>query len=1014
MTPDQSMLNEFKAEASEHITNLEKDLLSLENKEKQQDKSYIDNIFRAVHSIKGSSSFLNFNSITDVSHAMETLIQKFRDNRLDINTNHIDALLEGLDLLAKLVNDPLNINNISISSVCEKINHLSSESKALNEINRTTSIKKIQTSSKLNKNDHSKESVSDNRPVDQLTLKDLNRLGFKHDYSEIPNEMHLFIIQFDIFDIEEKNNYPPIQFLHDLNDMGKIVDGKTDLKISSIEEIPNNKSLIFEILYETRLKKEELPLLLNLPESCFFHIKQGESQESTDSVTLQNKKPSLELIEKKPKLVQTESKKKSTLRPDKNHKEKQKTESNLLSSKIQSQGKENVNENENEKDSVNTQTKHQKESEEISVEVQTDSSAVSVKTETIRMGIDIIDKIMNLAGELVLVRNQLMLVVDKHNTRQTNISQRLDMVTSELQEAIMRTRMQPVGNLLSKLPRIVRDLGKKLNKLIVVITKGDDVELDKNILENLSDPLTHIIRNACDHGIEFPEQRIDAGKTEIGYIKVSAYHEAGQINIKIEDDGKGIDLQKVKEIAMEKKLKTKKDIHLMSDKDLIRLIMLPGFSTRNQATKISGRGVGMDVVKNAIEDMSGSIDLHSEKGTGTIINLRLPLTLAIIPSLIVVVNNERLAIPEVNVEELISLYDQDIYTKIETNGDQEVYRLRKYLLPLVRLKEVLSRKGEFNESVRFEIAEKYNKLAQKRLEKNPEKLQEILIFAVLKNGNMRFGLIIDEVIGTEEIVVNPIHSVIKDIKIFSGTTIMGDGTVALILDVNGIVDHCGLVFSNYSENQYSKGILKSQSDTHRILLFKCGQKEQFAMPLLLMKRVEIIEPEKIQEIGDREYVSIDGKTIQIVRLNKILNVSEVTEFKRMFLLIPKQSPKPFGLIVSRLIDVINMPLELNREDCIEDGFLGTALIEEKITLFVDIFKIIEKVFQAGIPEKPMELKSSIQIPKKVLLVEDTVFFRRLIEGQLSSEGFDVSTAENGVKALELLEKEKFDIILSDI
>jgi len=592
----------------------------------------------------------------------------------------------------------------------------------------------------------------------------------------------------------------------------------------------------------------------------------------------------------------------------------------------------------------------------------------------------------------------------------------LDMVTSELQEAIMRTRMQPVKNLFSRLPRIVRDISRKIGKSIVVITTGDEVELDKNILESLSDPLIHIIRNACDHGIEFPKDRTSSGKPETGYIKVHAFHEAGQINIKIEDDGRGIDPESIKTLAIQNNLKSEKEINMMSSKDLLRLIMLPGFTTASKTTEISGRGVGMDVVKESVEQMSGSIELFSDVGKGTTIHLRLPLTLAIIPSLVVIVNNERLAIPEVNVEELVSLYDQEIYTFIETNGDQEVFRLRNALLPVVRLNEVLARKKRFTESVRFEISEKYNHMSQQMISNSTDdELQEILIFAVLKAGNRRFGLIVDQVLGTEEIVVNPLHSLINTIKIYSGTTIMGDGTVALILDVNGIADHCGLAFTNLIDKKDVINKDRSQSDSHRILLFKSGKNEQFAVPLLLMKRVEIISPKQIQEIGDREYISIERKTIQVVRLENVLNVSSATESQRMYLLIPKQSPQPIGFLASKLIDVINMPLDLSKEDYMEEGLLGTALIGDIITLFIDIYKIIGKIFELFKPEIPPEKQlSNDQKQINVLLVEDTVFFRRLIKGQLVSEGFTVTTAENGIEALEQLEKDDFDIIVSDI
>jgi two-component system chemotaxis sensor kinase CheA len=987
MTPDHNILNEFLAEAKEHLAMIEAGFLALEDKGNQKDPSHIGSIFRAVHSIKGSSSFLNLKPITELAHEMEALIQKFRDASLEINENHIDALLEGVDLLSRLLDDPLNTQNISIMNACDHIRNIDSQTSCdqendTNENNIVQHSSQVKTSDKNEIPEISESSLEET--LDHLTFDQLNNLNFVHPFTELPTARNLFILKFNIFDIESDHNILPVQFIFDFSGLGTIIDIKTDIQISSYQEITEKRHLVFEILYETKINKSELSLLLNLGDHSIICIV-DENDKKSDTTVIQKTSQS--------KIITKPQESAHTKKP---------------------QASSNSKKQEQKKSARMPETAKTKETDATSKPSAHVKPVSVVKPETIRIGIDILDRIMNLAGELVLVRNQHMLVIDKQNSRQSDIAQRLDMVTTELQEAIMRTRMQPIGNLFSKLPRIVRDLGKKLSKSIVVITKGDDVELDRNILESLSDPLIHIIRNACDHGIEFPNDRIQIGKSETGYIKVHAYHEAGQINITIEDDGKGLDPDRIKEIALEREVKTKHDIHLMSENELIKLIMLPGFSTAHEATEVSGRGVGMDVVKNAVEDMNGSIDMHSEKNHGTTIHLRLPLTLAIIPSLIVLVNNERLAIPEVNVEELVSLYDKEILTEIETNGDQEVFRLRKYLLPLVRLNEVLARKEAFSESVRFEISEKYSQTAQKKLHEETEDLEEILIFAVLKFGNQRFGVIVDEVLGTEEIVVNPIHSLVKNIKIFSGTTIMGDGTVALILDVNGIVNHCGLIFSNYSEKRLSKGAYSNQSDTHRILLFESGPNEQFAVPLLLLKRVEIINADEVQMIGDREYISIDNKTIQIVRLDKILNVSSITENKRLYLLIPKQSPQSFGLIASRLIDVINMPLELNKEDFDDEGFLGTALIEKKITLFIDIYKIIQMVFPNNIPESRHEIKEVKQNNASILLVEDTVFFRRLIEGQLSGEGFHVKTAENGVKALEILEKETFDIIVSDI
>jgi two-component system chemotaxis sensor kinase CheA len=986
MAQDTSMINEFLVEAREHLTSIENDLLVLEDKDNQNDQTIIDRLFRAIHSIKGSSSFLNLTQITQLSNSMETLMQKCRNTGMQ--DAYIDVFLKGVDTLNQLLDNPLDSESISITNICIQLKHAIDGSSFEDNSNAEQTPEK--------KPDQPTEHMKQN--MFNINVTQLADFGFNVDISQLSSEKYLYILRFDIFNIEKEKELFFVSFMRNVVGMGKIIDAKTsefkDLSFSDIESIQN---LDCEFLYESALTKDEMLMMIGIPDDNIFFVNKDVSQSAkTVAPTQQDRYEN----------IQQDIQKSS--RPHDN---------NQIGKDVQQSHSEKRPHQKNKKNSpVGSPSLPQKNLPDKSKEKQANVKRSStIKAESIRISIDILDKIMNLAGELVLVRNQQMLVIDKTNPQQSDIAQRLDMVTSELQEAIMRTRMQPVKQLFSRLPRIVRDISRKINKSIVVITSGDEVELDKNILESLSDPLIHIIRNACDHGIESPEARASSGKPETGCIKIHAYHEAGQINIKIEDDGKGINPETIKQKALQKELKSEKEINMMNDKDLLRLIMLPGFTTAARTTEISGRGVGMDVVKESVEQMSGSIELSSELNEGTTIHLRLPLTLAIIPSLVVVVDNERLAIPEVNVEELVSLYDKEIYTLIETNGDQEVFRLRKSLLPLVRLNEVLKRKDRFTESVRFEISEKYNRVSKQMIDNETEDFQEILVFAVLKAGNQRFGLIVDQVLGTEEIVVNPLHSLINPINIYSGTTIMGDGTVALILDINGIANHCGLTFSNVPEKDETKSKGSNQSDSHRILLFKSGKNEQFAVPLLLMKRVEIISPQQIQEIGDREYISIERKTIQVVRLEKFLNVSSVTTSQRMFLLIPKQSPQPIGFLASKLIDVINMPLDLSKEDYMEEGLLGTSLIGETITLFIDIYKILGKIFEDDSLEIQAERQTSPDKKQvKILLAEDTVFFKRLIKGQLLSEGFSVTTAENGVEALEKLENESFDFIVSDI
>lgn len=635
----------------------------------------------------------------------------------------------------------------------------------------------------------------------------------------------------------------------------------------------------------------------------------------------------------------------------------------------------------------------------------------SESQETVRIHLDILDKLMTLAGELVLVRNQhLMAFAENNDPVRRGISQRLDIVTTELQETIMRTRMQPVGNVFGRLPRIVRDLSKKLGKQIEISISGEEVELDKTIIESLADPLTHIIRNSCDHGIEMPDERLKAGKKEGGTISVKAYHEGGQINIEISDDGQGIDFRTIKAKAIEKGFREKEDFTNMSEKDIINLITLPGFSTASKISDISGRGVGMDVVKTSIEQLGGTLEINSQNGKGTSLLLKMPLTLAIIPCLIVVTDSWRYAIPQINLEELVCLYDNDARDKIECSGVQEVYRLREKLLPMVRLSEIIKEETPFTEKTKRAIM-------SKNREKSSENLKgQDLTFAVLKNGTNRFGLIIDKVIGTEEIVVKPMHSALKNLKIYSGATVMGDGKCALILDVDGIASHAGLNCNDTAKNKETEHENSDSSfngESQRVLMFKYGEKEQFAVPLPLIRRIEKIKMSDVELVGQKEYVTVDKASIQLVRMDKVFEVSGCVENNEMFLLLPKHVGKPFGILMSSLTDIIEVPLAIDTESYTEDGILGSLIIKEKMTLFPDIFRVIERFA----PESFKHDGKEEQQPgsgKKILLAEDAPFFRQLVKGYLESAGYEVLTAENGKTALDILSKTKLDMLISDI
>jgi len=640
---------------------------------------------------------------------------------------------------------------------------------------------------------------------------------------------------------------------------------------------------------------------------------------------------------------------------------------------------------------------------------------------TVRITVDILDRLMVQAGELVLIRNQHLLTIDESDAMSRSIAHRLDLITSELQETIISTRMQPVGKVIDKFPRVVRDLGKSLGKQIQINITGSNAELDKTILESLTDPLTHIIRNSCGHGLETPEERVKAGKPKTGMINISAFHEAGRVNIKITDDGRGVDIDRIGQKVLEKGLKTEAELEQMSHQDLLNLVFLPGFSTMDKADDISGRGVGMDVVKTSIEKLGGSFEFDSAVGVGTTILLRLPLTLAIIPSLIVASGEYLYAIPQVSLVELVSLYDDEIFTKIERADDQEVYRLRGRLLPIVRLSEILARPKLFTRETRSEIAETYysqykDQAKAFKEDKSTLEFNDSLTFVVLKVGNNHYGLIIDEIVGTEEIVVKPLHPAVKSLGIYSGATIMGNGKTALILDVGGIARHAGITLAERIMEEREKEFRSEEMQT--VLLFKSGPKEQLALSLPLIRRIEPFLIKNIEVVGNKEYLTVDGVSTQIIRLDHFLEISPVVEQEKMYLILPSHLKRPVGILMSGFIDVIDTNVQLDVTSYREDGLLGTAIINNMMTLFIDIYRLMEIIApgsSAGYQEAMLgQQDENAEKVQRILLLEDISFFRQLIKGYLEEQGYAVTAVKNGKIGIDMMDENTFDLIISDI
>jgi two-component system chemotaxis sensor kinase CheA len=545
----------------------------------------------------------------------------------------------------------------------------------------------------------------------------------------------------------------------------------------------------------------------------------------------------------------------------------------------------------------------------------------ALASSTIRVDVGLLDKVMNLVGELVLARNQvLQFTTTTKDATFLQTAQRLNLITTELQEGVMKTRMQPIGNVWNKFPRVVRDLALGCAKQVRIDMDGADTELDKTIIEAIKDPLTHLVRNAVDHGIESPEQRRKAGKPPEGRLSLRAFHEGGQVNIEISDDGTGIDTDRVKRKAVERGTITPDHAARMSEREALNLIFLPGLTTAERVTNVSGRGVGMDVVKTNIEKIGGMVDVQSTAGHGTTLKIKIPLTLAIIPALIVTSGKERFAIPQVSLLELVRLEGPDAVASIEDIGGAPVYRLRGNLLPLVDLNRELRLPASATEDGKAQLVN----------------------IVVLQADDRQFGLVVDEINDTEEIVVKPLGKQLKGLACFAGATIMGDGQVALILDILGIAQMANVVaeLRSHAVTERAAKSVEAAGSKDTWLLFTVGEDRRMATRLSSVSRLEEIPVNSIERSGDSEVVQYRQHIMPLIRVSALLSRPSLrNEAASVQVIVFAQGENYIGLVVDEIVDIVEQQISLER--CGQHaGVSGSAVIQQRVTDVLDLDMII--------------------------------------------------------------------------
>ncbi len=1012
---DDEILQFYVDESREHLADIETDLLAIEKGGAEIDEELVNKVFRAAHSIKGGAGFMGLTNIQDLSHKMENVLGMIRSREMVPTAEAIDILLRASDALRNLINNVSTSNETDVSEHIDALTKLTQASLADEEKDSVSKMIDI--------------CLPDGKPVFSVAEYDISNASKEGKF--------IYLVEYDlIHDVHQKGK-TPLGVLREIEKTGLILECKIDVEtVGTLEDSEISNRLPFLVLFATILDPNMINVIFEIEEKD-RHIYQLAQDLTTRPI---GELPPVDSVAASPERTGAETAEEKT------------------SAEAKVEDIEQPSVSAHKADDKDTQQKK----EQTAKATETDAS--------LRVNLGLLDSLMNLAGELVLGRNQLLEAVGLDDLRTIKTAgQRLDLITSELQEAIMLTRMQPIGNIFSKFPRVVRDLAITLGKEIELTLEGKEVELDKTIIEGLSDPLTHLVRNSVDHGIESPEIRQKSGKNPVGKVVLKAYHEAGHVNIEIIDDGGGIDGDQLADVAMSKGLITEEQAKDMSDKEKVHLIFLPGFSTAEKITDVSGRGVGMDVVKTNLDKLGGYVDIDSRPGVGTSLRIKLPLTLAIIPSQIILTGGERYAIAQVNMDELLRIPAAEVKNRVEKVGDAAVVRLRGQLLPLVSLADVLGVErtyidptdGTEKSERRTNIADRRSKSSLPATEqldgeqsegahsstlKAPSTSENDMPFSplpatrklrstslnpsdrryraasaihvvVVTTGSIKYGLVVDTLQDPEEIVVKPLGRHLKHCKGYAGATIMGDGGVALILDVAGLAQMAKLA-SVEEIDETAEAVKESQKvkqDTQSLLIFRSGEDQQFSVPLGLVQRVEKIRRGTIEEVGGKKVMQYRGNSLPLFAIDEVAQVKPLADKEDLLVIVFVLSGREVGLLATGPVDAREVSATFDDSILRQPGVMGSAIIGDHTTLMVDIFGMVE-ILNPGwfVQREALQAKDGKAVT--ILFAEDSAFFRAQVKGFMEGEGYNVIEAEDGLIAWNLLQQhaDEISLVVTDI
>mgnify|MGYP006414301507 CR=1 FL=1 len=985
---DEGVVRAFLDDALEQLSTFGDDLLSIESAGANADPELVNRAFRSVHSIKGGAGFLALDRITELSHSMEEVLNKVRNEGLLLTSDRASVLLQAADALTDMLTNHETSNETDISSHERALQALLTGEASAGPVEPPVeSTDVFEEEEDLLAPPAPPAPTVEEGPVFSTTEDEARRVLETLDY---------------LYQLEYRRGEDAA-----FEDLPSLAD-----ELKATGEVLEHRLIegrLF-ILFATAIDPEVVGALVELPDEQITHLspedfageiaaspdEDAPAEDTTDAVAAEDgdMTPEAMLIVDDPaaqgRLVDEE------VGLFEEEEEEGGGEHGLWADDGLAEVDTGEGDTGDDEDLLAVAPPQPAEAPQVpTVAAPTTVSRTTelppirpVVTETsLRVHVELLDELMNLAGELVLARNQLIQQVEKGDLSLIEGStQRLDHVTTDLQETIVSTRMQPVGTIFGKFRRIVRDLATTLGKEVDLQIEGEDVELDKTIIEALGDPLTHLIRNAMDHGIEEPQVRHEAGKSLPARLRLRAVHQAGQVLIEISDDGAGIHPDRISDKALSLGLYDRNQLEAMSERDLVRLVFHSGFSTKDEVTDLSGRGVGMDVVHTNLTRLGGVVDIESTAGVGTTVRINLPLTLAIIPSLLVALGEDQFAIPQDNLAELVRIPAAQRTQRIEWIDKAQVLRLRGRLLPLISLRQVLG------------------------IEVSGDESQAVYV-AVLKAGDLRFGLLVDELLDSKEIVVKPLDSILSQSGIYAGATILGDGSVALILDVIGL--RHSLDLEEIEEQHAPQEVEEAfRSDAQQLLLVENAPGEQCAIPMKLVSRIERVSAAQLEEAGGRATFQYRGGHLVLMSLEQAANVQALPEAEWMFVVIFSVAGGELGLLVSDVLDIVIGVFDITTKGFMQPGIGGSTIIDGRSTLIVDLYGLVRKIDPAWVESQTKDLHGDATI----LLAEDTPFFREQMRRCLEDAGYQLYIAEDGARAWELLQEHagEIDIVVTDM